>query len=190
MKKIVWYMLNPFIKYTVYRVYRIELDKLVPREVARNDLVFKFIDWEDAAAIQEIEGMEEWLSGKVGSKLQNGLCLVALDKGKIVGFNLIAFGEVFLPLIETKRPLADNEAWSEQITVRKSYRKKGIAVDLRYIVFSELKRREIKVFYGAALKENKPSLKLARKVGFEEITDIYFYKIFGCKKWYHKDLRK
>ena len=81
-----------------------------------------------------------------------------------------------------------DEAWSEQITVQKDYRKRGLACEIRYQVFNVLKQRGIKSFYGAALIKNTGPLKLARRVGFSELKDIYFYKVLGRRSWKYKGL--
>ena len=55
-----------------------------------------------------------------------GLCVVALDGEKVAGFNLVSFNEVYIPLLELKKKFRKDQAWSEQITVSKDYRKQGL----------------------------------------------------------------
>ena len=145
---------------------------------------------DEVQLINQIEKMEEWLSGKIALKLKKGnVCLVALDEGKVAGFNLVNFGEVFIPLIKMKKFFNKNEAWSEQITVSKDYRGKGLATDLRYMVFNELKNKGIKRFYGGTLIDNQANLKLTRKVGLQELVDIHYFKLFFFKKWKYQPIR-
>jgi GNAT superfamily N-acetyltransferase len=183
-KKSLFYVLKPFFYYTVYRVYCIELSMIAPREITETGFSYTIISPEDFKIIQQVEDMEEWLQGQLSKKLkQGGLCLVALDNYQVAAFNLIGFKNVFLPLIEKNIVLNPDEAWSEQITVHKQYRQRGVASALRYLIFSELKKRGIKKFFGAALKKNTPSLQLARKVGFREVEDISFMKFCGYRRW-------
>jgi len=187
-KKALYYLLKPVYEHTVCCIYGIELNKVDVQEVKRDDIKFQLIDKNDFKLIKQIEIMEEWLHGKLEAKLaKNGLCLVALDEDRVVAFNLIAFGEVYVPLIKLKKVLNDDEAWSEQITVHKDYRQQFLATELRYNIFHELKKRNTKKLYGTALKNNVGSLKLARKVGFREFSYLHYIKILGYKKRYYRE---
>ncbi len=189
-KKALSYLLKPIYEHEIYRVYCIELENHDVRKIDRDDLEFKTINWNDYKEIKQIESMEEWLYGEIETKLKGkGLCLVAMDKERVAGFNIVGFGEVYLPLIKLTKSLKKGEAWSEQITVHKKYRKRNLASDIRYSIMSELKKMGIKKFYGAALIDNKPSLGLARKVGFKEITDIHYFKFILFKIWRYHNIK-
>ena len=191
LKKGLMYSLKTFYENRVYRIYCIELENLEIPEVDKNDFTFKIINSKDSIIIEQIKGMEEWLYGELETKLERqGLCLVALDKERVAGFNLIAFGEVFIPLLKHKRILAQDEAWSEQITIHKDYRQRGLASDLRYRIFFELKKKSIRKLYGGTLKSNEIALRLARKVGFKELADVHFKKFFGYKNYHYNELNK
>jgi hypothetical protein len=91
--------------------------------------------------------MEEWLEGRLASKLAKGsLCLVAMDGNIVAGFNLVGFGEVHMPLVNGKRIFRNGSAWSEQITVNTKYRGKGLGSELRY----HLRIEEARVNFMAA----------------------------------------
>lgn len=172
-----------------YRIYRIRLDRFVPSRSESADFVLKLLAPEDDLLIDQIEAMEEWLCGKVRGKLGNGsMCLVALDGDRVAGFNLVSFGEVDMPLVNMTRWFRENEAWSEQITVNKNYRGKGLAGTLRLTVFGILKERGVTRFYGGTLPLNIANRKLSKKVGFEEIADIRYRRVLGNKSWEYKRL--
>jgi len=191
LKKSLSYPLKPFYENRVYRIYKIELENTEVRKVDRKDFTFKIVNSKDSIIIKQIESMEEWLHGKLGTGLEKQkMCLVALDKEKVAGFNLISFGEVFIPLLKYNKIFASDEAWSEQITVHKNYRRKGLATDLRRRIFLELKKKGIKKLYGGSLKRNKIALRLARKVGFENLIDMHFIKFCWYKKHRCKELNK
>ncbi len=141
------------------------------------------IDKSDTGIIRQIEDMEEWLKDKVASMIEaGGLCLVALDGERVAGFNLVSLGEGCIPLIGLRRDLRENEVWSDQITVSKNYRGKGLGSALRYRVFKELKEKGFRKVYGGTQISNLANLNLARKVGFKEIADVQYIKILN-KKW-------
>ena len=121
---------------------------------------------------------------------KGGFCLVAMDGERMAGFNLVAFGEVYIPLLKMTKKLREGEAWSEQITVLKSYRRRNLASDIRSQVFNELKRKGFRELYGGTLRSNNASLGLARKVGFKEITDVHYRSILGSKKLQYEDLQR
>jgi RimJ/RimL family protein N-acetyltransferase len=90
--------------------------------------------------------------------------------------------------VKLHRDLQPNEAWSEQISVRKEYRKRGLAADIRYVTFRELQSRGIARLYGATLTGNTASLKLARRAGFTEIEEICYRSILGHTTWQQRKI--
>lgn len=183
-KKIFKQLLSPIFLRRIYRIYSIELSHLeLPIEEISN-FKFKRLNYNEDRIIQEIESLEEWLSGKVKDQLNNGnICIIALDGENLAGFNMIGFGKVYVPLIETYWHTESDAAWSEQITVKRAYRGKGLGKAIRNAAFKELRKIGIEWLYGGTLLDNVPSLKLSRSLGFKEQFDVHFYKIFGIKRW-------
>jgi len=181
-KKGVYYLTGPVYEKRVYRIYTIDLSSFAERKFNESQFAFTLISEHDTEVITRIEHLEEWLTGQVAAKLRKGgLCLVAMDRDRVAGFNLVAFDYVYIPLIAMNKRLRRDEAWSEQITVNPDYRGKGLAEVLRYRVFSELKRRDIRQFSGGTLTNNVANLKLTRKVGFTELVDVHYSKLLGVK---------
>ena len=176
------YLLKTFYVRRTYRVYRIDLSAARFREEAPEGVLIRLIDTGDTDAISQIENIEEWLQGKVLGKLSHGICVVAFDGPRIIGFNLVAFRDTYIPLLNLRKHLRPHQAWSEQITVLKTYRKQELASALRYRVFSELKKRGIRMLYGGTLVSNIPSLRLAAKVGFQTIADVRYLKIMNRER--------
>jgi RimJ/RimL family protein N-acetyltransferase len=174
-----------------YRIYRIRLDRFTPDPEDICDLELRLLDPAQDDLIDQVEQMEEWLLGKVRHELRTGsICLVALDDGKVAGFNLVSFGKVTMPLVKMTRVFRDNEAWSEQITVGRDYRGRGLAAILRLNVFRILKERGIKRFYGGTLPLNIANRKLSKKVGFQEIADINYRRFLNRRSWAFKRVSK
>ena len=184
------YLLSPLYYHRVYRIYCIGLSNINGYEPKHLDLQYKFLEPEDHELIRQIEDMEEWLQGLVAEKLENqSICLAALDKGKVAGFNIVSFGKVYIPLLKLNRDLGEHEAWSEQITVDRLYRRMGLGYDLRRRIFAELKKRKIVKLCGGTLRNNHASLGLARRLGFTEIEDIHYIKLLGFKKWTYREVK-
>ncbi len=80
----------------------------------------------------------------------NGLCIAVLHGDTLAGFNLIAFGEVYLPLVKLCKHLQPDKAWSEQISVSKEYRKQGLAAKIRYFTFGDCSPRGLQGFMALA----------------------------------------
>jgi len=183
------YLIKSFYVRRTFRVYRIALSaEQFPEDVPEGVLI-RLIDTGDTDAISQIENMEEWLHGEVLGKLSHGLCVVAFDGPRVVGFNLVVFDDAYIPLLNLHKHLRPHHAWSEQITVLKAYRKRELASALRYRVFSELQKRGIRTFYGGTLTSNIPSQKLATKVGFQFIADVQYLKILNRERRYWKEIR-
>jgi GNAT superfamily N-acetyltransferase len=189
LNKIARNIFRPVYFHIIYRVYGIELKGTGSVCAANNTFDFVLLNTNDHELIHQVEHMEEWLHGKLIDKLRaGGLCIAAVDNGRVAAFNLVAFGSVYLPLVEMNKQLKPEEAWSEQITVHKDYRRQGLASEMRYQVFKVLKKKGIQRFYGAALVQNTGSLTVAARVGFTELKDIHFYKLLGRRIWKYKGL--
>lgn len=176
-EKGILYLLKGVYQNRTYRIYRRDLRAEQFPETSPEGLVFKVVGSGDIQVMKQIEDMEEWLQGMLPEILKRGLCIAAFDGPRVVGFNLIAFQEVYVSLLNLKKRLRPHQAWSEQITVLKTYRKHGLASALRYRVFAELQKRGFKTLYGGALVSNIPSLRTAEKVGFRVIADVQYLKI-------------
>ena len=188
--KVFAYILHPFYERRVYRLYRIKTQQrpFMP-QATRSDIRFALLHENDTDAIEQIERQAEWFRGEIQSRIKAGdFCVVALDGEQVAGFNLIAFGTVFIPLLRTERTFRRGTAWSEHINVHKDYRKRGLGSELRQRVLDELEKRRVKRLYGGTLSSNIGSLKLARRVGFQELADIEYTKIVTSKRWKVKRL--
>lgn len=178
-------LVEPLYFKQIYRIYLKDLQAPPSgNESCPHAFTFKVLEGKDTVEIDQIESIAEWFQGKLQRRIQEGdLCLVALDRARVVGFNLVTFGRVWIPLIERERCFRAGEAWSEQITVHKDFRGKGLASLLRYKIFGELRSRGFRKLYGGTLRTNLPSLKLTRRVGFREIADITYVKMLGTPRW-------
>jgi len=182
-------VLFPFFERTVYRIYRAELHSIqVPEVDPPAGFEFRLLGPGDDALIQQIENQAEWLAGTLKLKISGrDMCLVALNGSEVIGFNLIAVGGVYIPLLHATRKFRTGHAWSEHLAVRADYRRKGIASCLKYRIFGELRRCGVKRLYGGSRHTNLPALELARKLGSVEIADVEYLRIFTIRAWrYHR----
>lgn len=170
-----------------YRLYKINLEKWQPVEIENEPFQFRLVEPEETDILEQIVNIEEWLDGLLLDKLKNGaICLVALQDRTVAGFNIVGFGKAEMPLINYQHQFRPLQAWSQQISVSKDFRRMGLAKKLRLNIFKILKERGTKKFYGGALASNTPSLKLAEKVGFSEFVEITYTKILFKKFWLFK----
>lgn len=186
-KKMVLYPFMDIYKEKAYLIYKKDLVKYEPSNRNNPSFNFKFIEKSNMNKnyLDQILEMEEWLIDKADFIFNNGgLCLVALDKDNVAGFNLVSFNEVYMPLIELTRRFRSHQAWSEQITVRKEYRSKGLGSILRYKMFDELKARNYTALYGGTMWDNWSNIELSKKVGFVIFLKIKFKRIFKNKKYF------
>ena len=183
LKKTIFYLFKPFYENIVSIVYKVDLENIDLKAVNKSDFFLKLVNIKDINLINQIEEMEEWLQDKMKSKLlTNGICMAFLHKDKVIGFYLASLGEVFLPLLKLKVTLRLNEAWGEQITIHKSYRRKGLAAELKNRIYIELKERGINTIYAAAAVYNKATLKSAEKFSFNQLVKVQYLKIFNSKR--------
>ena len=182
--KTVQYLFKVVYQRTDYRLYRLDLaHKATESPSGPPGVDFRFIDVTDHDVIDQIEANSEWLQDTVKARLAAGaMCLVAFEDGILAGFNLVSFGDVFMPLVNLSRRFRADEAWSEQIATMKTYRKKGLASQLRFRVIEELRRRGVRMFYGGARSDNLPSLGLAKRVGFSEFVEIRYVRFLRYER--------
>lgn len=184
------FTLSPVYEQRTYRLYRIDLSAYSQCSCAMKEVEFRLLSPADTEAIRQIEHLSEWLHGTLTSRIERGaVCLAAIENARVSGFNLISFGNVTMPLIHLNRRFRRDEAWSEQISVSKNFRKKGLGAELRYRIFEELRKRGYRKLYGGALIDNAPSLKLARRVGFQEFVDVHYTRVLGRSKWIYTRVR-
>jgi GNAT superfamily N-acetyltransferase len=192
LRKGIAYLIRPLYENRTYRLYRIDLAGTQTEDPSLMEGVeFRFLSSEQTQDIREIEQLSEWLHGSLAKRIEVGaLCLAAFEDGKVAGFNLISFGAVYMPLVRLHHRFRRDEAWSEQITVAKDSREKGLGANLRYRIFQELRNRGYRTLYGGALLDNIPSLKLAQRVGFREFVDIHYVRVLASNKWQYRRLGK
>jgi len=190
-KKTFSYLIRAFYFQQVYRIYRIKLEAAAPpMEANVYNFEFRMLTPQDTDAIAQIEGIAEWLRGRLQAAIAAGQpCLAALDGDRVAGFNLIRMDRATLVLVNLTRRLHPRCAWSEHIAVRKEYRRSGLGAQLRLRIFQELKCRGVRRLYGGTLVNNSASLALARSVGFQEIADVHYRKILSIKKWRYTRVR-
>jgi len=185
LKKGTLYLLRSIYENRIYRIYRINLDQYKSVNMHDDHFTFKCLDKNDDDAILQIVDMEEWLQDELTPRLAAGsaLCMVVMNGSTVAGFNLVAFEKAYIPLINKTIMLRKVVAWTEQITIRRAYRRKGLGTFLTHRVFEELKKRGIRKLYEATLLHNTASVNLAKKAGFKCVADIHYRKMFGAKKW-------
>jgi hypothetical protein len=138
---------------------------------------------DEYAYIAQIVEMEEWLENTIANRItQNGICIVAIKGGQLIGFNLIAYDWIELPLLKIKVDMRSDEAWSEQISVKKEYRKKGIANEMRKATYKILKQKRIVKLYGHRAGYNYASKMSASKFTKNEILYAQYNKILRHEK--------
>lgn len=188
-KKMFTYPFEKIYKRKDYLIYKKDLRKYAPNEKTNPLFEYKFYEGNDIneQIVKQILALEEWLIDKLNFILKHGgLCVVALDKDKVAGFNLVSFNEVYMPLLELNKKFRNNQAWSEQITVSKDYRKQGLGSILRYKMFNELKNRGYRVLYGGTMWDNWSNIELSKKVGFEIFVKVSFKRLFSKKRYTYR----
>jgi L-amino acid N-acyltransferase YncA len=184
-KKIAAALAGPIYRRRFYRIYRIKLSAgaLAPPRVDPG-LALRLLAADDGDAIRQVETLAEWLEGTVADGLRGGdLCVAVFSEDTLAGFNLVTFGEAYVPGVAYRLRFRPDEAWSVHIAVNPEFRRRGIASALRRQAFQELQARGIRRFYGGAFPSNVASLELARSIGFRELADIEYRRILLARRW-------
>jgi len=155
-------LLSPLVEHNAYRVYVLDLRSLsTAHPEIRADLeLILLLSADQHDLIQQVEQAAEWLEGHVRQRLAEGdLCVVAVQGRTLAGFNLVTFGDAYIPLLKTTRHFRPGTAWSDHIAVAPAFRRGGLARALRLRMFAELSARGIWKLYGGALRSNTAYLR-------------------------------
>jgi hypothetical protein len=165
-------------------IYEINLNRNRQKsEGNENSFTYRLINENEDNIIKQIEKISEWLKGKIHGMLGKGsICMVILKDDVVLGFNIASIGECYLPLIKLKVLIKSDEAWSDQISIVKEYRRKGLASKLRNNFYVELKNHGIKSLYGHRLELNIASKMSARRYTSKILGKAEYQKLFLHEK--------
>jgi len=182
-KQIMLYLTKPFYENVVLFLLSIDVENIPEDKLNRSALTFKLVNVEDTSLINSIEKMEEWLYGKVTEKLSNNsICMAILGDGELLGFYLASLGEANIPLLGLRIIFKPDEAWAEQISISKNYRRKGLATRLKSSIYVEFRKRGIKTVYAATRVYNKAYLEFVRNFGFQKAFIFRYIKVLNYRK--------
>jgi hypothetical protein len=85
-------------------------------------------------------------------------------------------------LLYLKVLLENDEAFSEQITVHKKYRRKGVGTQIRFMAYMELKKKGINKIYSSASINKIASIRSIEKVGGKKIGRFFYQNVFQSKQ--------
>lgn len=181
-------LLSPVLERNVYRIYVLDpRSPHIPPPEPRDDVELMVLTPDQDALIQQVEQSAEWLQGRVGDRLAVGdLCVAAVHGQTLAGFNLVTFGDAYIPLLKMTRRFPAGTAWSDHIAVSPAFRRGGIARTLRLRMFAELSARGVRKLYGGALRSNTASLRLAQSLGFRNLADVTYCKLGPRKSWNYR----
>ncbi len=188
-KKSTSFLIKPAYHKITYIIYEINIQDIQKTEINRNDYEFKILTIEDDCFINQIEDMEEWLGGELKEILKtNGICMAVIAKDKVAGFNLMTLGEGTIALLKLRVITGSDEAWSEQISIHKDFRRKGLANQLRSKFYNELKKMGVKALYGHRQEWNIASKMSAQKYTFKELVKADYIKILNIQRFRYAKL--
>lgn len=178
LKRTIRFLFSPVFQRPRLIIYEIDILNTPRKHIPTNGYIFKLLDPKDADFIYQTEEMAEYLKGKLEAKLSaNGICMVVIKQNKVIGFNLASIGEVYLPFLKARVITNKDEAWSDQITIHKDHRKKGLGSALRNRFYAELREKGFKTLYGHREKFNIASERSAKKYTSRLLVKAEYLKI-------------
>lgn len=188
-KKSTSFLIKSVYQKITYIIYELNVQSIQKKEINRSDYEFKILTIEDDNFINQIEDMEEWLKGELKKSLiTNGICMAIIKKNKVAGFNWVTLGEGTIPLLKLRVITKPDEAWSEQITIHKDFRREGLANQLRTKFYNELKKMRVKALYGHRQGWNIASKMSAQKYTYKELVKADYIKILNIKRFRYAKL--
>lgn len=182
-QKSVSYFLKPLFESHSRILYRIKIDAFPQIGSADNDYGFKLVNPDDDDLICQIETMEEWLVRRVKPMLLAGaVCMVALQRDHVAAFYLANLESSVIGKLHLEITLGQRDAFGEQITVRKTHRRRGLATRLRYFLYTYLKGNGITTVYGHRTLDNIASKKSAQKYHYEDLAKMQYVRFFNFQR--------
>jgi len=170
-------------------VYGISVENFDAQGTEPSRFCYRFLSPDDEDLIRQVEAMAEWLVGQLRNRITGGaLCLVATEDRQVACFNLVDPRQARMPILNASWPCEADQAWSEQISTHRNWRRQGLATQVRYRMMAELRRRGVKWLMGGTLINNVAALALARRVGFVELGDIRYRSVMGREEWLYEAL--
>ena len=183
LRKAINFLLKPVYQKKAFIIYELNIDGPPKRERNMEGYISKLLATGDDSFINQIEEMEEWLKGSLKARIKtNGLCMALIKRNQVIGFNLATMGEGSIPLLKLRVITSNSEAWSEQITIHKDFRRKGLGTELRSKFYSELKNRGVIALYGHRQEWNIASKRSVRKYTSKELVKAEYTKIFNFER--------
>jgi GNAT superfamily N-acetyltransferase len=180
-KKAFNYIIRPIYSKRSLIIYEINL-KNCDEHLINSNYEFKLLNASDKKIIDIIEEKEEWLKGELRERISSSFCMAILHKKNVVGFYLASFQVGRIPLLKLKMCIENDEAWGEQITIFRDYRRMGLGSKLRSAVYSELKKMGIKHLYGHRAEYNIASQKSVKKYLLRELLKAEQIIIIGYNR--------
>ncbi len=179
------FLLRPFYQKVIYYLYELDLNTPKRQTPSRGygNYHFKMLSPTDTSAIAQIEAMEEWLKGTLAQRLKaNCQCMALFEGDAVIGFNYAAVGEGNIPLLRLKVLTGPTQAWSEQISIAKAYRRKGLASLMRQRFYQELQQKGITALFGHRQWFNVASRQSARKYTRQILAKVDYIKLLKCHR--------
>ena len=178
LKRTIRFLFSPVFQKPRLIIYEIDILNTPRKNISTEGYVFKLLDPKDADFIHQTEEMAEYLKGKLEAKLsENGICMVVINQNKVIGFNLASIGEVYLPFLKARVIINKDDAWSDQITIHKDHRRKGLGSALRNRFYAELREKGFKTLYGHRETFNIASERSAKKYTSRLLVKAEYLKI-------------
>ena len=182
-KQVMLYLIRPFYENVALILLSIDVNSIPEKELINDNVAYRLGNMDDASLITSIERMEEWLNERTMKRLsKHALCMLALMDQKLSGFYLANLGECDIPLIGLRLIKGLDEAFAEQITISKEYRRKGIATGLKNAIYAEFRKRGIKTVYAATRIYNKALLKFTSMYGAPKAILFRYIKVMGYRR--------
>jgi GNAT superfamily N-acetyltransferase len=178
LKRTTRFLVSPVFQKPHLIIYEIDIINTPEKQIPKKGYAFKLLEPKDSDFIDQIEVIAEYLKGKLKAKLStNGICMAVIEQNRVVGFNLASAGEVYLPFLKARVITDTDEAWSEQITIHKDHRKKGLGGALRNRFYAELRKKGFKALYGHREKFNIASERSAKEYTSRLLVKAEYLKI-------------
>ena len=178
MNPVRWLARFLFRDYSVYRIYHMCMDNMMPRGVAAPEVKkFRFRsvpEGEIRSSLDQLIAEQAWYHG------EDVHAYACLDRSRIVGLCFFWYGKRYGE--RNFWPLAEKEAKLVQLIVLPEMRNMGIARDLIRFAVHDMAQRGFEHAYARIWWNNEPSQRAFENAGWKPLATVAEFRFRGQKK--------
>jgi predicted GNAT family acetyltransferase len=150
-------------------IFELDLNGSIPEIIPKINLTFRFATREDIVSLDAVkyDYDTDGIHYCLGRMEKGDKCLLALHKGKIIGYLWLMNGEMELSMAKIMR-LPENKSYIYKVFVLDEFRGKRVYAGMHQKIMADLKKAGKKWLITTGERNNLSAIKATQRMGFRE----------------------